>query len=127
MRAIREVDVGRSMDREVPFTLRHRSDHYCSGRAWPGIEIVVSIGVGVAREEAEELILHELLHFVMPAQTGHGKSYRYALMRAAREWWPGVKPIWEGNVYKMDKQIRLAARALHEGTTVEAAEGGADQ
>lgn len=117
--SVREAMAHKWMAHEfVSFTLRRRRDRAVSGRAWPGVEIVLSVGIAQPREQVEELILHELLHYVLPPTVHHGREFRAALMRAAKEWWPGVTPKWDGHVYKMDAAIWRQARRLAGGTEV---------
>lgn len=126
--AVREVMAfGWMEDEPVEFTLRRRRDRAVTGRAWPGIEIVVSVGIEQPRERVEELILHELLHYVLPAKTAHGREFRTALMRAARAWWPDVTPEWRGHVYRMDAAIWRQARRLVGGTEVVVEEIDSDE
>lgn len=125
---VREVMAYGWMEHEiVEFTLRRRRDRAVTGRAWPGIEIVVSVGIEQPRERVEELILHELVHYVLPVKTNHGREFRTALMRAAKAWWPDVTPKWDGHVYRMDAAIWRQARRLAGGTEVVVEEIDSDE
>lgn len=99
----------------VDFTLHRRTDKHRSGNAVSGGEIHLTLGPDPPRECVEELILHELLHYVLPGGAGHGREFRGALIRAAKRWWPGVQPVWEGHVYRMDADIWRQARELRGG------------
>jgi hypothetical protein len=85
---------------------------YASGRAWPGRRIFMRIDDNLARERVEELILHEVVHYLLPPGVHHGKTFRSTLLRAAREWWPGLVDDVrnEGRTYAMDEVIWQTAR-----------------
>jgi hypothetical protein len=94
--------------------VRRRPTEGVSGHAkvWRG-EIVVTIGQGCSRERVEELLLHEVVHAVLHSTEAHGGAFRAALIRASREFWPGiVTPPNQGEVYAMDDLITEAAKTL---------------
>lgn len=95
--------------------VRRRRDDRVSGRAWPGRRgrMVVSIG-DVSVEAAEELILHELIHLLAPSREHHGDLFVGTLVRAAREWWPGITITNTRPVWALDRQIAQSARALNQ-------------
>lgn len=66
---------------------RSASKVYTSGRSYGG-RIVITMGYdpyGVL-----EVLLHELVHEVLPRDVKHGDPYYHTLVRAAREAWPHV-------------------------------------
>lgn len=100
---------------EVEFELRHHTRPGCSGRAWARGLIQLGVGPGCPRQQVEELILHELCHYVLREGVRHGQRFRSLLMWAAREWFPGVRPVWGGNVYAMCESIWREAWRLADG------------
>lgn len=112
--------------RDVEFTLHHGSRAGCGGRAWPGSRVHFTVGPGCPRAQVEELILHELAHYLLPSGVHHGQRFRSTLMAAAREWFPGVRPRWVASaprdargraaaVYAMDARIWREAWRLADG------------
>lgn len=113
-------------DREIEFELRHHTSPGCGGRAWSRALIQLGVGPGCPRQQVEELILHELCHYVLPRSVAHGQRFRSLLMAAAREWFPGVRPVWEGRVYRMDAKIWRDAWRLADGCAGEFADHDED-
>lgn len=112
--------------RAVEFTLHHGTGAGCSGRAWSGRRVHFTVGRGCPRAQVEELILHELTHYLLPSGVHHGQRFRSTLMAAAREWFPGVRPQWVASaardargraaaVYAMDARIWRQAWRLADG------------
>ena len=93
---------------------RRRSDNWAGGHAKVRLgEIVLSIGQECEREQVEHLILHEVVHHVLPQEVHHDGRYRAALIRACREWWPcdRVREVRnEGPMWALDKALWTAAR-----------------
>lgn len=93
---------------------RSATKSYSSGHApYYNWRFVVTAAVDPTREDFEELLLHELLHLLMPGEH-HNQRYRARLALAAREWWPGltVKASDHNSCHGMDQAIAQAARKL---------------
>jgi hypothetical protein len=102
---------------DLKLVRRARYAEGVSGRAWP-TEYRMTINVGrpgpTSRERLEEVVLHELVHCVLPEREHHGDLFRFTLRKAAREWWPGIElPPNEGEVYAMCGAIVDAARSMN--------------
>lgn len=102
---------------DLKLVRRARYAEGVGGAAWP-TEYRMTINVGrpgpTSRERLEEVVLHKLVHCVLPERENHGDLFRFTLRKAAREWWPGIElPPNEGEVYAMCRAIVDAARALN--------------
>lgn len=122
LREVRAVAVTR---RRPEITLhRTRSQGGFSGRGWPQWRVHFSIGQLVSRQSLEEIILHEVLHYVLPGGVSHGPAFRKALLRAAAELYPCIVVRNEGEVYAMCARVRAEMRRVAKGA-VQASEEAA--
>jgi len=72
-------------------------------------EIVVSLSKNLDPARAVEIILHELVHAVLPPSEWHGKKFRSTIMAAATEAFPGIKFRFADSdgvsMYELDERI----------------------
>jgi hypothetical protein len=90
---------------------RSARKRYTSGRSFGG-RVVLTMGsdpIGV-----REVLLHELVHEVLPRNVHHADPFYRVLLRAAREAWPHVDfgPYISNKAWSKDEHIR---RTLAEG------------
>jgi hypothetical protein len=95
---------------------------YARGRAWYRTRrLMLSYGIPVEQECAEELALHEVTHLAVnptgrPPYRHHDAAFRVALLHAAWEVWPATRRVRnQGRVYAMDARIWEAAVTEQQG------------
>lgn len=95
-------------------TLRRSQDKpYTSGHApYYSWRFVVTAAADPQRIEFEEVLLHELVHLLIPEHR-HDARFRSLLVLAAREVWPGVEVRADGmsTCFELDRAIVRAASA----------------
>lgn len=94
----------------VKFDVGHRAEGGTCGRAWPPRRMRVVVGPDARPAKVLEVLVHEMVHLVLPSREGHGERYRLTFRRACRELWGldvplDVEPVNGAIAYGMGEWV----------------------